>query len=111
MAKNTQNTARKMESVEPAFFLFEKIGDHIEGTLLAKEQFTYRTGDAGIRYTVITDEGERLAFNGTTQMNSLFEFIPVGTYVAVTYREDIKTNQPQPAKLFDVQREVDEDSN
>ena len=104
-----KNTARKMESVEPAFFVFEKIGDSIEGTLLAKEQFTYRTGDSGIRYTVITDEGERLAFNGTTQLNSLMEFIPVGTYVAVAYREDIKTNQPQPAKLFDVQREVVED--
>lgn len=103
-AKN-QNRTRKMRSLEPRFFQFQELGDSIEGELTGKQTFTYRNGNEGNRYILTQDDGELVQFNGTTQLNTLLSLVGDGVYVAITYVSDVETDQPQPAKIFDVQIE------
>lgn len=99
---------RKMQSVEPKFITWENIGDKVEGWLADIQDFTYRTGDAGRRYTVALEDEDKsmVQFNGTTQLNMLLSTIEVGVFISIEYIEEIKTNQPQPAKIFSVMREI-----
>ena len=101
-------TKRKMQNVEPRFHQWGEIGDKIAGTLVDRQTFTYRNGNEGVRYILADDDGEMLQFNGTTQLQNLMDLIPNGTYVEVEYIEDVETDQPQPAKIFSVLREIEE---
>lgn len=97
---------RVWEDVEPAFKTWETQGESVEGTFINSEEFTYATGDDGIRYTLEDDDGVRVAFNGTKQLNSLLTGIEFGTYIKVEYVGEVKTSQPQPAKIFKVYKEA-----
>ena len=98
---------RNMQSVEPRFITWETIGERAEGTLENVDTFTYRNGDQGVRYTLVSDGGDLMQFNGTTQLNTLMGTIPIGVYVEIEYIELVQTNQLQPAKIFSVMREID----
>ena len=99
-------TERQWEDVEPAFKTWEKKGESVEGNFISSEEFVYATGDNGIRYILEDDDGVRVAFNGTKQLNSLLQTIEFGTYIKVEYVGEVKTSQPQPAKIFKVYREA-----
>lgn len=105
MPTKNQNKPRKMRSLEPRFYQFEKIGDSIDGTMTTKQTFTYRNGNEGMRYVLTQDDGELVQFNGTTQLNTLLQLVDDGVYIIVQYVDDVETDQPQPAKIFDVQVE------
>ena len=105
--KTMTKQKRKMQSVEPRFHQWGEIGDKVSGTLVDRQTFQYRNGNEGTRYILADDNGEMFQFNGTTQLSNLMDLIENGTYIEIEYIEDVETDQPQPAKIFDVKREID----
>ena len=101
-------TKRKMQNVEPRFHQWGEIGDKVAGTLVGRQTFTYKNGNEGVRYILEDDDGDMFQFNGTTQLQNLMDLIPDDTYIEVEYIEEVETDQPQPAKIFSVLREVEQ---
>lgn len=81
-----------VELKEPVFFQFKKEGDTLEGVLISALKFTYAADPKkpaaryfGIRYILDVGEGERVAFNGTTDISSKLTIAHMGYYIIVRY--------------------------
>jgi hypothetical protein len=102
MAKNE----RTFRSIKADFFEFAEIGQSLEGTLVVRDSMTFhRAGtstDVG-KYTIQTDEGERISFLGGTVVDQTLEGVELGTYIRITYIGKKKTANQMEMKDFDIE--------
>lgn len=89
------------EQIESANFKkFEKLGDSIEGILKdIGESDRYGFG----LYTLATNDGNRIRFHGSAQLDDLMSGVSLYDYIRVTYIDNQNTPQGQ-MKLFNVER-------
>ena len=87
-----EKPGRKFREVTAEFVTFTVPGMSYEGTLLNKMTTLVGTPQKEVgKYTIVTDDGEPLAFLGGAILDEAFALIEVGQYVRVTYdREEMK---------------------
>lgn len=101
MNKTKQDEIDMYEEIEDAeFFKFESIGDKIEGMLTDKSR-SQRYGFG--MYNVMTKDGERKRFHGTTQLDTLMDAIEIQDYIQIELIE-LQETKAGDMKIFKVRR-------
>ena len=93
-----------MKSIKPMFMTWEKIGQTVEGMLVAVDTVTIDNYPVA-KYIVETDNG-RVGFLGTVQLVEQLSTVRLGTYVEVEYVGEVKSGRSRTVKEFNVRVEV-----
>lgn len=99
--------ARKFRKVTAEQYTFKNAGDAVEGTLVNKEIVIFenegRETPVG-KYTLETEDGNRISFLGSTTLDSTMGIIDIGAYIRVTFKGTTprKTGSGN-VRLFDVE--------
>jgi hypothetical protein len=91
------------KEVEVQFFHFKAANDCITGRLIEKDK--QRAGNSIVgKYTVITENNNRVSFMGSTQLDEKMRQVPVGNdiIVAYTHAEQSSDNTKNPMKIYKV---------
>lgn len=83
-------------------FQFNRIGDSLQGELVAKGHADFDGRTVG-RYTVRGDEGNQNIFLGSVTLDRDMDEVSIGDYFRVTYMDDAKSRSGFSMKLFKVQ--------
>ena len=94
-----------IEAKAPEMMKFSRQGQELTGVLINIEPVTVRGESQTLEYTLLDDNGERLTFLGTNDLNKKIQARYIGHYLGIRYESDDNsfTKQGQSAaKVFRV---------
>src|SRR5256885_13866505 len=93
-----------LEVTAPELFQFTKQGQNVEGQLLNIEPATVK-GKPAIEYMIQQEDGRRLTFLGTNDLNKKIQPDHIGHWLMIRYERDDSSFQKEnqsPMKVFKV---------
>lgn len=78
--------------VKVDYFKFEHEGDYISGRLISKTVTTVRGNKLG-KYTLMRENGSRVTFLGSVDLDEKMAGVPQGNLVHIQYTHQEKTDQ------------------
>lgn len=93
--------SRDWEEVQPNVWKAEKVGDAIEGSLMAKKEAIGPNNSKA--YYIDTNKGLRLVW-GTTVLDDRLAALQIGDYLKIEFLGTQLNKRGQPTKLFKVFR-------
>lgn len=98
-----ENTnSRTLESIEPNVWKPEKPGDFIEGVLIQKRE-DVGTNKSHAYY--LESDGKQTMVWGSTILDGRMDFVNVGEFCRITFKEKTTNSKGQPLNVYKVERE------
>jgi hypothetical protein len=92
------------DEIDIEFYRFSKFGDKVVGVLLLKKPITMGKGNMTQKYHVRLDDGKKVSFLGSIQLDEKLSNVVPGTLVWIEYIGDIPvegtTNTMKQFKVF-----------
>lgn len=98
MTTNAKKTTQYTKEVTPHFKQFQNVGDEVHGVLLEKR--TQLFGDREIGRYTIEQEGERVTFLGSEQIDQLISHQEIGYDFMLQYTGDVTARSGNKVKQF-----------